>query len=75
MNRVIKRKEVGYEAKDGDIELVQMLADGARPHLIASKLGKSRRTIESRIDSLRGRVGSKTVPELIADFFRAGLLT
>ena len=73
MNNVITRK-TGVEVTENEIELVQMVANGHRAASIGAKMGKSRRTIESKLDNLRRKTGSETVPELIANFMRAKLI-
>jgi two-component system nitrate/nitrite response regulator NarL len=56
------------------IKLVQMLANGYNTREIAQALGNSYKTIETHFHQLKEKLGVRTAAELVACFFRAGLV-
>jgi len=73
MTKVLTRQN-GQIIPDKEIKLVQLLANGMRSKEIALNTGISVRTVESNLDRLRLKTGCKSLPELVATFFRNKLI-
>lgn len=73
MNKVLTR-QTGETVTDKEVYIVQLLANGMRSREIGLKTGKSQRTIEATLDRLRLKTGCKSLPELVATFFRNKLI-
>ncbi|MEH0293032.1 helix-turn-helix transcriptional regulator [Agrobacterium sp. CCNWLW71] len=56
----------GFETDGIDLSILQLLTEGATQKEIGLRLGLSPRTIEHRIDRLKGRVGAKNIQHLVA---------
>ena len=59
---------------ESDAELAQMLADGFTVTQIAKKLKVNQRTMEGKIVTAKKKALAKTLPHLIANYFRKGLI-
>jgi DNA-binding CsgD family transcriptional regulator len=57
-----------------DRELREAICDGKPLRAIAEFHGVSVRTIDSRLESIRKRTGAKNMAELVAKWFRQGLI-
>ncbi|MFJ1312128.1 helix-turn-helix transcriptional regulator [Rhizobium sp. NFACC06-2] len=55
-----------FETDGVDLSILQLLTEGATQKEIGLRLGLSPRTIEHRIDRLKGRVGAKNLQHLVA---------
>ena len=69
---IIRKPEISVT--DKDIELVQLLVNGAKRPEIGLQLGISVRTVEDRLDKLRAKTGCNSIPYLIGEFFRNNLI-
>ena len=58
-----------------NIELVQKLADGSTVRQVAKEQGYSERYFERKVVELRKSTLSRTTVQLIANYFRKGLIT
>jgi len=58
-----------------DIEVVLRLSNGLKNEQIAKELELSRRTVEGKLNNLRSKTGCRTLAELVATFFRNGLIS
>ena len=67
---IIKHQPVS----NSDKELVQMIADDISRAEIAAKLELSERTIEAKIDRIRGRYNCRNVVSLVMLFKRNNLI-
>nr|WP_245364744.1 helix-turn-helix transcriptional regulator [Agrobacterium tumefaciens] len=56
----------GFKTDGIDLSILQLLTEGATQKEIGLRLGLSPRTIEHRIDRLKGRVGAKNLQHLVA---------
>ncbi|CDZ30987.1 Response regulator containing a CheY-like receiver domain and an HTH DNA-binding domain [Neorhizobium galegae bv. officinalis] len=56
----------GFKVDDIDLSILQLLTEGAAQKEIALRLDLSPRTIEHRIERLKGRVGAKNLQHLVA---------
>lgn len=56
----------GFETDGIDLSILQLLTEGATQKEIGLRLSLSPRTIEHRIDRLKGRVGAKNLQHLVA---------
>lgn len=55
-------------------EIVALIAQGKRTKEIADQLSISRDTVESHRHNIITKTGFKTAPQIVIEFFRAGLL-
>ncbi|CVI64239.1 MULTISPECIES: response regulator transcription factor [Agrobacterium] len=55
----------GFESDGIDLSILQLLTEGATQKEIGLRLGLSPRTIEHRIDRLKGRVGARNLQHLV----------
>lgn len=64
----------GVVITEREIKIVSLLSSGKRATEIGVEIGKSSRTVESLLDKLRIKTDAKTLPELVAIFFRNKLI-
>jgi DNA-binding CsgD family transcriptional regulator len=73
MGKTIKSVN-GVSVSEKEIYLVRELADDVKRKEMAEAMGKSVRTIEANIDSLRHKLGLRTAAGLVAFFLRNKLI-
>lgn len=71
---IVIYRENSIVVKEKDIEMVKFYSDGFRNQYIAEKLGLSVRTIEFKSLDLQEKFQCKSIPHLVATFFRKGLI-
>ena len=74
MNNLITVREDTRVMTERDIYIAQSLADGLTVTQIAEASVTNVRTMEARVGRLRLKTGSKSLCNLVALFFRAGLI-
>ena len=57
-----------------ETEVLNLLVCGSRSHEIATALGMRASTVASHLQNLRGKLGARSTPELIAIAARLGLV-
>lgn len=72
---VEKRTKISRKTKVSNIDMAQMLANGATTKEIAANLGISIRTVETHMDQLRSVYDCHTRPHMIACMMREKLIT
>lgn len=71
---IVVLKDSAITIDEKDIKLVQMYANGMSRNDMSKKTNKSVRTVEARIDKIKLIVNAKSIPNLIAFFFRNNLI-
>lgn len=62
------------EVTPKEIELIQQVANEMRPKEIATQRGVSKKTVESQLMAVKNKFSRKTIPGLVALFFRHKLI-
>jgi len=59
---------------ESDAEIAQLLADGKTVNEVADKLKVNKRTMEAKVMSAKKKALAETLPHLVANYFRKGLI-
>lgn len=59
---------------ESDAEIAQLLADGKTVNEVADKLKVNKRTMEAKVMSAKKKALAATLPHLVANYFRKGLI-
>lgn len=69
-----KRGSSGLHLTERELEIIRLLAEGARPAEVAAKLFVSVKTVKNHLTSIYAKLGVKTGAQAIVEAFKLGLV-